>query len=356
MPHDQFIYDFVFVYYLLWWATRIRGCFRRWRQPLLRGPEWFFNVPVQPDFYTGAGRKMLHGYWMRMFIPFALDIPIAMAIFIPGHLQSMAWLMLAQLALIHVNHVFSVDIAERQSRQFATAEAEKPVPLLMLSLKTRRLRDYSNPKVEAVIALSTIIAVVGLIRYYVAAPETPNPRLVFGGAALLLYGQLGFLLAKWVVVAWRMPVPQAQAEEHLEAREQARKLYLHVCDSCRITYSVLLLSCLILLYASPSNRGRLSSIFLTASLAIGVVLQIWQEIRRKTVLAVSLRARPTKLPELLGQSETLRWPLCYHPSAPMLVLKGARGYSLNLANMLAQLSAAYLAGLIALIALLPMGP
>jgi len=40
---------------------------------------------------------------------------------------------------------------------------------------------------------------------------------------------------------------------------------------------------------------------------------------------------------------------------PMLVLKGARGYSVNLANTLVQLSAAYLAGLIVLFAMLPMG-
>jgi hypothetical protein len=39
----------------------------------------------------------------------------------------------------------------------------------------------------------------------------------------------------------------------------------------------------------------------------------------------------------------------------MLMLKGARGYSLNLANTLAHLGAAYLAGFMALLALLPKG-
>lgn len=353
MPHDQFIYDFVLVFYLVWWATRIRGCFRRWRQPLLRGEEWFFNVRVQPGFYQGPGRMMLHRYWMRMFIPCALDLPIASVVFIPGHLKFMVWLMLAQAALIHVNHVFSVEIAERQARPLAVAEAEKPVPSLLLSLKPRRLRDYSNCKVETAIVLSTTIAVVALIRYYIAAPENHSLRLVFGRAALVLYAQVGLLLAKWMVVAWRTPIPQLQAEEYLEAREQTRRLYLQVCDWCRITYSMMLLFCPILLYASPFNRGRLAASLLTASLAIGVVLQIWQEIRRKKVLAVSMRALPMKLPELLGQPETLRWPLCYQPAAPMLVLKGTCGYSVNLANTLAQLSAAYIAGLVLLFTVLP---
>ena len=31
-------------------VSRIKGIFRRWRQPLLRGPEWFFNVHVQEGF------------------------------------------------------------------------------------------------------------------------------------------------------------------------------------------------------------------------------------------------------------------------------------------------------------------
>ena len=355
MSHDQFIGDFFLAYYLVWWAARIRGCFRRWRQPLLRGPEWFFNVRVQPGFYLGPGRKILHRYLLRMFIPFALEIPIAMAIFIPGHLRYFACLLLAQAALIHVNHVFSVDIAERQARPFAVAEAERPVPTLILSLKTRRLRDYSNRKLEGAIVLSTILAIAGLIRYYIPAPGIHDPRQVFGAAIFLLYGQVGLLLAKWVVVAWRTPIPQAQAEEHLEAREQSRKLYLQVCDWCRVTCCVVLLFCPISLYASPSSRIRLSSSLLIGSLAIGVVLQIWQEIRRKQVLAVSLRARPMKLPELLDQRGKLKWPLCYRPSVPMLVLKGARGYSVNLANTLVQLSAAYLAGLIVLFAMLPMG-
>src|SRR5271154_3809195 len=99
MPHDHLL----LVYYLLFLAVRIRGCFRRWGQPLLRGPEYFFSVPVPLDFHIGAGRKILQRYRMRMFIPFVLDIPILMAIFIPGYTLYFVWLLLAQMALIHVN-------------------------------------------------------------------------------------------------------------------------------------------------------------------------------------------------------------------------------------------------------------
>ena len=54
----------IVIVYIFFWVVRINGCIRRGRQPLLRGPEWFFNIPVQPGFYTGAGRKLLHRYWI----------------------------------------------------------------------------------------------------------------------------------------------------------------------------------------------------------------------------------------------------------------------------------------------------
>src|ERR1700730_13476195 len=125
----------IIIFYILFWVVRINGCVRRGRQPLLRGPEWFFDVHVQPNFYTGVGRKILHRYWKRMFIPFAVDIPIAIAIFLSGHLLLLSWLMLGLAALIHINHSFSVDLAQRQARFFAVPEAEQPVASMVLSLK-----------------------------------------------------------------------------------------------------------------------------------------------------------------------------------------------------------------------------
>src|SRR5882724_5025438 len=188
--------QYIVIYYFLFWAVRIRGCVRRWRQPLLRGPEWFFSVHVVPDFYTGPGKKILHRYWMRMFIPFAVDIPVATAIFISGHFVNLTWLVLGLAVLIHLNHLFSVDLAERQARQFEVAEAEQPVSALVLSMKRRRLRDYTNVRLEVAMALVSILAFAWLTRYYFAAPDHHNLRLVFGQPLLLLYMQAGLVLVK----------------------------------------------------------------------------------------------------------------------------------------------------------------
>ena len=54
-----------------------------------------------------------------MFIPFAVDIPIAIAIFRSGRLVVLNWLILALAALIHLNHLFSAGAAfcERPSNR-----------------------------------------------------------------------------------------------------------------------------------------------------------------------------------------------------------------------------------------------
>jgi hypothetical protein len=347
--------QYVVIFYILFWVVRINGCIRRGRQPLLRGPEWFFSVPVQPDFYTGAGKKLLHRYWMRMLIPFAVDIPIAIAIFVSGRLQFLALLVVGLGALIHINHSYSVDLAERQARRFAVPEAEQPVASVVLSLKPRRLRDYANRKVEWALALANIGALAWLVRYYFAAPEHHNLRLVFGLPVFYLYTQVGLLFVKQIVVEWRTPVPQIQAAEHLEAREETRKYYLKVCDRGRAAAAAGMLFWPIAMSVSPGGLSRLLSIWFAVWIVIGVALTIWGEIKRKQLVKMALRARPVKLPDFLHQSEIARWPVCYEPSFPMLILKGAHGYSLNLANTLAHLGAAYLAGMVVLLAFLRMG-
>jgi hypothetical protein len=321
----------------------------------VRGPEWFFNVHVQPDFYTGPGKRLLHQYWMRIFIPFVVDIPVATAIFISGRFLYLNWLIVGLAALIHINHLLSVGLAQRQAQQFAVAEDAQPAPALVFSIKTRRLRDYTNRNLEVAMAVMSVAAFAWLVRYYFAAPDHHNLRMVFGLPALLLYVQAGLLFAKYVIVAWRSPAPQTQADKYLEAREERRKFYLQVCDWSRVFHSILLLFCPVLLTSPSVYRQRLGTIWLVGSLVAGVAITVWGEIRRKQVLAMALQARPVKLPDLMGHSGTLMWPVCYQPSAPMSVLKGARGYSLNLANTVTQIGAAYLAGLVGLMVLLRTG-
>src|SRR5258708_29002029 len=107
--------------YLLFWITRIRGVIRRVKQPRLRGTSWFFDIPVETGFYEGPGRRILRGYWLRMALPFALDIP-AIAMLMTGRTTSLMWIIVALVPVIHLNHVYNVSLAERQAWQFARVE------------------------------------------------------------------------------------------------------------------------------------------------------------------------------------------------------------------------------------------
>lgn len=343
------------IFYVLFWIIRINGCVRRWRQPLLRGPEWFFSVHVQPGFYSSHGKKILHHYWMRMFIPVAVDIPLATAIFLSGRLALLGWLVLGLSALIHINHLVSVDLAERQARRFAVAEDEQPVASLMFSVTPRRLRDYTNPKLEMALALSTVFVIAWLVRFYLAAPEHHHWRLVFGRPAFFLYIQAGLLFLKRGIVGWRTPIPQEHADQHFKAREEARKFYVRVIEWQRISAAAALLFWPVLLRTSPTQWRLVFNIWFLVWIGISIALTVWIELERKRLRDLDRRARPAKLPDFLGESGNSRWPVCYEPSAPMLVLKGAHGYSLNLANTLAQIGAGYVAGLITLIAFLRIG-
>jgi hypothetical protein len=306
---------YIVVFYVLFWAVRINGCIRRGRQPLLRGANWFFDVPVQPGFYSSAGKRILHRYWMRMLIPFAVDIPIAIAIFASGHLARLNLLILGLCALIHINHALSVDLARRQARRFAAPDDDQP--LIALSLKPRRLRDYTNPAVEWAVALTGIASFAWLARDY---PAIHDVRRLFAIPAFLLYLQLGMLYVKRMVVMRGTPV----AAEQIEAREETRKFHARVCDWGRMAMAAGILFWPVKLDASAGSSNRQVSIWLAAWMAIAVISTVWVEIRRKQLRSLALRARPVKLPGFLQQSQLFGW----------------RG-------------AAFLAGLVTLLTLLP---
>jgi hypothetical protein len=333
------------IFYALFWVVRIYGCFRRGRQPLLRGAEWFFNVPVPAGFYAdfgkGTGRTLLHRYWMRLLLPLALDVPIAAAMFYTHHIPWLNYLILGECVLIHLNHLHAVDAAERRARALLDTPQE-PVARVSVSLQPRRLRDYSNATLEWALALTTLFAFAWLVRDGMTTGRH-DLRYLFAVPLLMLYLQMGLLFVKQLAVAWRMPVPQSQIDEHTEMREQTRRHYLQLCDWGRATTGM----CMLLW---PAKQGRLVTTWLTTWLVIGIGAQVWLEFRRKRLVQIALRARPVRMPEFL---EPVRGPLCYEPSAPMLLLKSAHGYSLNLANTRTQLGAVYLAGLVVLFTLLP---
>jgi hypothetical protein len=92
-------------------------------------------------------------------------------------------------------------------------------------------------------------------------------------------------------------------------------------------------------------------IWLGAWLVLTIAGAVWVEIRRKQLADMGAKVHPIRLPDLMGQAVQARWPVCFEPQVPMLVLKGGRGYSLNLANTATYLGTAYLIGMAGLLML-----
>ena len=337
------------VIYLVLWASRLRGFQRRWQQPRLRGPEWFFETPVQPGFYDGPGRVLLRRYAWRMAIPCVLDV-IALAGFLATH--NGMWLLVAALVLtpaIHFNHMLNVARCEREAMPWAGVEETQPVPAVGFSLAPRRLRDYTSRTVEIVFALGSILPFAALLHVYRTVPARHDGRMVFGLPLLYIYMQLGILMIKRAIVTWRAPVPLVQSAEHVEIRETMRRYYLLICDLNRgaavagIVFWPIFLSLPQHLLV-PAFAG-----WVGVWLLLTIAGAVWVEILRKRNATLALKARPVRLPDLSGNGSAARWPVCWQPGLPMLMLKNEWGYSLNLGNTMAYLGVAYLAGMAALL-------
>jgi hypothetical protein len=217
-------------------------------------------------------------------------------------------LVVALAALIHINHVFSVDLAEREARRSGLAAPEEPNTSIVASLERRRLRDYTNNKFEWILAFVLLTSVAWLIRDYHQSSEYQNVRALFGVPAVLLYLQLGLFLVKLIIVRWRSPVPRLAANEHIEARERTRRHYLAICDVYRATGAVGMAFCAIQSSGLPRNFDEFVRIWLALAFVAGIAVTIWLEVKRKKLAGVVSRAIPVALPQFIEQQSAARWP------------------------------------------------
>src|SRR6185437_9348335 len=231
-------------------------------------------------------------YWIRMLLPFAIDIPFAVYIFASGRVMLLAWLVGGLSAVIHVNHLISVNIAERAARRYAPLdEPDAPAARVAVSLQPRRLRDYANPALEWIIAIVLIAGIALVARYYLTAPRR-SVRLAVGLPLVMLYLQVGLIFVKRIVLDWRRPAPEAQIDAYLEASEQTRRFYLLICDWYRLTLAVSILMWPIRLALPASRVDLVLTIWLAVWMAFGLIATIWVEAKRKRLEQLRIRARP----------------------------------------------------------------
>lgn len=300
----------------------------RWSAPLLRGPEWFFDVPVPADFLQNSGRALLRNFRYRLFIPWAIELPILAALYFTGHLtfQSTALLIMLVTLFTRFNYYAARIAAEKRARTFEKSIATSPVAGVMLSLEPRTLRNYTNWWVEAGI----VVALTAGTAWIAATPHAELLRSI----VVNLYLQAGLLLIKYGIIRSSGAAPVDNVEQYLTWRESLRRLATGSCDVARLMFAVAPL----LTLASMAN-GPIRWIGWVAY-GVGAIFVITHEWRsRRQHLEVARRTKPARLP-----LQHARSPIGFWPSLPLLLLKTANGYALNLASIPARIAGLYFAG------------
>jgi hypothetical protein len=315
------------LYYAFFLVIRVPSNLKRCRLPLMRGPGYFYNTRVPPDFFAGPGRDILLRYRLWIFAPFLFDALALLLIYRFAAPRYLPYLALADILLTVGNHIAALKRAIREVKPFATEDVQ-PVSAVAFSLTTRRLRDYTSIPLELVIASFNIRVLQVLYG---------QPWQAFSGAIILFYVQAGLLLLKRALIAGRTALPQENAEQYLEWREAYRRLMTDSCDAVRL----LAAGAVLVAVFDVDRTQMLIAIFVALALWTA---WYWRRLRR--FMALYTAAKPVKLPGALEPEEAVPPVVCFRPESPLSFVKGARGWALNLANRRSQIGVAYLVGLV----------
>jgi hypothetical protein len=322
--------------------VRLPRMVERWKAPLLRGPGWFFSVEAPPDFLAGSGARILHRYRWRLFLPWAVELPIAAAL-LAIHQSGYIAMLLAIISLFtRLNYYLARAAAERQARSFELSAASQPVSTVCLSLEPRSLRDYTNPWMEAAIAIFIGLTFAWLGYRYASLREWHAIRKPFAMTLIYVYIQAGILLIKRGIVRARYVAPAENAAQHLAWRDSLRRLSAALCDYERLVLAAGPLGIFVLFTAQWGKDATQTAILLySIALAAIPIPFVWR--RRLQYLEVARRTRPAKLFTLPDVPHSLPM-LCFQPDLPPLLLSTPNGYALNLASVAVRAAGFYFAG------------
>ena len=212
-----------------------------------------------------------------------------------------------------------------------------------LSLSPRTLLAYTNPWIEAAIVLVLCGSVVWLVYRYTILGDWHLLRGPLDVTLVSIYLQIGLLLMKRGFVRARSAAPVENSEQYLVWRESLRRLSTTICDYLR-----LLLICLPLTVDLESItdhwQGSAAQTGMLILVSVLFPFVMWREWRnRQQHLKVTRSSKPSGyliLPDTMHAAGLV----CFQPSLPILLLKGPRGYALNLASAPAKTAGLYLAG------------
>jgi len=341
----------------LMFAARLNLLRRLWRLPLKNGEGFFIAQQVPTDFYRDAGVPLFRSYHRAIVVPVVLDLPLALWLLVTHRYVALTLdQIVALVASIVVYNFMAAYFSARAT--FLCGDQGRPTNL-QLSMEPRRLRDYTNPAVEVVIAVSTLLALGLLARDYrlslAAGAGYWIARILRAGLLLtvwVLYWQLGFLLLKVVFVRWRMPLPANRTEDFRRWRTAWLGHNLKTLDAVRLLCALALVA--FMTYGHQWSRaGRLTVLVVGA---VGMLVYAVYVGRQNRRLATAERElRPVEMVK-----EFPRWPIAeglylaggllyFNRDNPRVLVRSADGIALNLAHRTTCIGFAYFMGLIAVV-------
>jgi hypothetical protein len=330
----------------LFLGARAASLVRFWKIPFSFGADRFFGLPVGAE----AAQPLLRRYRALLVVAYLPDVILAITAFLWGGLITLFCEQLAAAVLIRLYDTLVAIHTIRQAKWLAAEASWNPVRSVSLSLKTRRLRDYSSVPFELALGL-LMIGPLLLLAYQSPPFDPPRTRAL---AAVVIYLEFGCLLLKHALLKWRMWLPGERTEVYLAWREAVLRYFLWICDYLRAALALALVAAATFITLRGSGGGR-AIVPLALALGGGLVLVGLAGLLRKQRQLSTLWQQLQPLdafsspPVPFDAGRFMLGGLCYcNADDPALFAPGPLVYALNLANKRAYLYSAYLAGLIML--------
>lgn len=343
-------------------ASRVFLLHKLWGAPLRNGPGYFLAQRVNPGFYQEAGAALFKRYRIWLVVWLVADAPLTFWLAATGRYSYLVFEQLFATVLSVIAYNIMVIHFSYRAMGIGGVEEDRPVAV-QLSMTPRRLRDHIDPGIEIFVAAATLLALGLLARCYMiaAAPgASPAAGHVFHKGVVLtvwlLYWQIGFLMLKGVYVRWRMPLPANRTEDFRRWRAAWLSHHLRVYDAVRVLNALCQFGSMVwITFAWRWPRPvRVAGLAVAMAAMIIYAAYVLREHRR---LAAAVREmKPVEMVKEFPRASVAVGRyfaggfIYFNPENPGVVVRGVQGVAINLAHRGTYAWAAYLLGLLALMA------
>jgi hypothetical protein len=319
-------------------VVRIPRLVERWYAPVLAGESQCFAVAAPPGFYASAGRRILGNYRAWLLAMAVADAPLLAYCVAGGH----PTIFVADIGIAALLTRLSYYCARRWVEKAARAAVDRGsctaqaavTGTRQVLLAPRTLATYSNRRIEAAIAVSLIFFLADA-----AGRAFPLPDVRLLGWVIWLH--LGLLLLKRALIRARISPPAEGYLRYVEWRESLRRLSATICDASRMLLIVPaflpVLRHVSLIHTAQD--ASFATMVCTAGLVPFLMLYEWRA-----------RLGHLRVVQQTGHQQFLCAPdaaaggmIVFEPGLPLLLLRRAEGYALNIAGTPVQTGLLYAA-------------